>query len=219
MTYLARLRRQLLFAGTLLVLLYLCLLIGIASPRDGSQAVILPNWSGHAADVGVILLVASQLVAVAIRRGWRRVVPLFVLVPLVLFVALAANLVSKMTQRVEVDRITLPDGRVVMMTHEPVPTDTVFAVWEQADSLRWRPLYVMPDQITYSEDGSFTTDPRLVVSDNGAYLLLRRGGIWTDCWAIGRSPSLCLAGEVPSTRDEWLERSRRIAAVVGADPA
>lgn len=218
MNRLVRLRRLLLLGGGFLVLLGLGLLLGVASPRDGSPAVILPAGSRHVADAGLVLLGLSQLVAAAARRGWRRAIPLVVLVPLVLFTALAVDAVSILTQRVEADRTTLPDGRVVMLTYEPVPTDTVFAVWEQADGLRWRPLYTMPDQIASSEDRSFTADPRLVVSGDGRYLLLRRGGIWTDCWAIGTGPVPCPSGHGPSAREEWLARSRRIATVIGADP-
>jgi hypothetical protein len=219
MTQLIRLRRTLLLAGSLLVLLHLCLLIGIAWPSEGSQVIILPKWADLVPVMGLLLLATSQLVAMATRRGWWRAIPLVVLMPLFLFAMLAVGLVSIATQRVEADRITLPDGRVVMMTYEPVPTDTVFAVWEQVGKLRWRPLHTRADEITYSEDHSFTDDPRLVVSNNGRYLLVRRGGIWTDCWSIGTSPAPCLRSDHPLTREQWLARSQGIAAVIGTDPA
>jgi len=212
MTHLVLLRRCLLLGGTSLVLFYLCLVIGVALLQNGSSTIILPSWIRHVADVGLLMLVASLLIAGATRRGWQRTIPLLALG---LLVALTAGLAILMPMRVEADQITLPDGRVVVMTYEPVPTDTVFAVWERMDGIRWRPLYAMPGQITYSEDGSFTADPRLVVSDDGRHLLLRRGGIWADCWPIGERPSPCPLGESPSSRDQWLERSRRITATVG----
>jgi hypothetical protein len=219
MTHLIQFRLTLLLAGSFLILFYLCLLIGIASPGEGSQAIIMPKWAELVPAMGLLLLVTSQLIAMATRRGWRRAIPLMVPVPWFLFATLAVGVVSIAMQRVEADRITLPDGRIVMLTYEPVPTDTVFAVWEQVGGLHWRPLHTRADEITYSEDGSFTDDPRLVVSKDGRYLLVRRGGIWTDCWSIGTSPRPCLSDNIPYTREEWLARSRGIAGVIGADPA
>ncbi len=221
MTHLGRLRRGLLLGGALLVLLYTGLLISVASPPDASQVIILPAGLRYIGDAGIVLLAASQLVAVAARRGWRRVLPLLALPPLVLSAALATHGTSLATGRVEADRVTLPDGRTVMLTREPVPTDVAFAVWERADGLHWRPLFTQAADITYSEDGSFTADPRLVVSRDGRHLLLRRGGIWTDCWTIEARPRLCPLGEgeAPSGPDDWRSRSLRIAAATGADPA
>ncbi len=219
MTKSARLRRLLLLGSVLLILIYLYLLNGAAPSQDRVQ-VVLPGWTAYIALGSLFLFVLSQLAAVVIRRGWRRVMPLIVLVPAVPAFLLALGLLDVTMRRVELDRTTLPDGRVVMLTLEAVPTDAVFNLWEQPEGWRWRSLFESGEALTYSEDGSFTADPRLVVSRDGRYLLVRRGGIWTDCWAIDAKGSCFFLVEGTSPgREEWLSRSQSIAFITGADPS
>jgi hypothetical protein len=216
---LPRLRRLLLLGSGLLIALYLVLAFGTAPSRDKVQ-VIPPSWAHHIPTAGFVLFLLSQLVAVAIRRGWWRLMPFLSLgLAFPLFVVVI-GFVQMATARSEIDRVSLPNGRVIMMTIEPGMTDTIFGLWEKVGGWSWQAPFEAVSEITYSEDHSFTTDPRLVVTANGQHLLIRRGGIWTDCWAIATSLNPCLPGEYnsPDKWEDWISRSERIAAIVGADP-
>jgi hypothetical protein len=219
MTSFTQLRRLLLFGSGLLITVYLVLAFCAAPSRDRIQ-VILPSWVHHVPTASLLLFLLAQLAAMVIRRGWRLMPLLSLGLAFPLFV-LAIGFVQMATARSEIDRVGLPDGRVVMMTIEPGMTDTIFGLWEKVGVWSWQAPFEAVSEITYSEDHSFTTDPRLVITDNSQYLLIRRGGIWTDCWAITTSLSPCLAGEYnsPEKREDWISRSERIAAIVGADPS
>ncbi|MEH3147201.1 MAG: hypothetical protein PGN34_18025 [Methylobacterium frigidaeris] len=217
---LARLRRLLLLGSVLLLLFALALMLGTVPSEDRVQ-VVMPRWTGHIATVGLVLLVLSQLVAVTTRRGWRRLLPVVALGLAAPAIVLVLGFLSVNAQRVEIDRVTLPNGRIVMMTLEPGMTDAIYKLWEP-HGWRWRSLFDAARHITYSEDFSFTTDPGVVASADGRHLLIRRGGIWTDCWrveAAGLRPCLPEIDSSPREREEWLGRSAGIAAVVGAEPS
>ncbi|MFD0938840.1 hypothetical protein [Methylobacterium trifolii] len=217
---LPQLRRLLLLGSGLLIAVYLGLAFGTAPSRDRVQ-VILPFWVHHLPTAGFILFLLSQLAAVATRRGWRRLTPLLSLgLAFPLFVVVI-GFVQVATVRSEIDRVSLPSGRVVMMTIGPGITDTIFGLWEKAGWWCWQTPFEAASDITYSEDHSFTSNPRLVVTADGRYLLIRRGGIWTDCWAIVTGLNSCLPGEQnsPDKREDWIDRSERIAGIVGADPS
>ena len=220
MMHLARLQRLLLLGSGLLISFYFVLAFGTAPSRHSVQ-VILPSWVHHVPTLSFILFLLAQLAAVAIRRGWRRLRPLLSLGLAFPLSVVVIGFLQMATARSEIDRVILPDGRVVMMTIEPGMTDTIFGLWEKAGGWSWKAPFEAVSEITYSEDHSFTTDPRLVVTANGQHLLIRRGGIWTDCWAIATTLNPCLPGEYnsPDKREDWISRSERIAAIVGADPS
>ncbi|MGF3027399.1 hypothetical protein ACQVP2_31905 [Methylobacterium aquaticum] len=181
--------------------------------------VILPRWVDHIASVGLVLFVLAQGIAATTRQGWPRVVPLLIAVLVLPVAVVIIAFVGLTMQRAEINRITLPDGRVVMMTLEPVLTDTVLDLWEP-HGWRWR-SFLNGGNATYSEDGSFTDAPLLVLAKDGRHLMVRRGGIWTDCWTTEAKPRSCASGEngQPVTRAEWLSRSAQIAATIGLDPS
>lgn len=218
------LRRIFLTGGVLLLLAYF-LGVMIALPSKNGPQIIIPTAANLIPNAGMILLVISGLIAAAMRAGWRRAVPLLNLALVIPVVGLLLGFVELTLVRREIDRVILPGGRVVLMTLEPGFTDTSFRLW-WPDGWRWKAVFDAGDQITYSEDGSFTSDPRLVLARDGRHLMIRRGGIWTDCWMIqpemtSSEPTPCLAGEgnSPGSRSAWLDRSDRIAAAIGAEPA
>jgi hypothetical protein len=217
---LTRFRRTFLAGGGLLLLLTF-LLVVIASHPWGGLQVILPKRYELIALAGLVLLTFSQLVAAARRRGWSRILPLLLLMPAWLGTAALLGFAGTFLLRSEINRVSLPDGHLIMLALEPMPTDTVFSLWE-ADGWRWRALVEPVVGITYSEDGSFTTDPALLSDPSEKHLLIRRGGIWTDCWSAEPRLTPCLPSNEPSpvsfTAGEWRARSSRIAALVGMAP-
>lgn len=217
MSFVASLRRPVLLASGLLILLRVALGVGTAPNRDTVQ-VILPAWTDHIASAGLVLFVLSQGIAAATGKGWRRLTPLITLVlvlPIVFSIVLFTNLA---TLRREIDRVTLPGGRLVMMTNENVVTDVLF-LWEP-QGWRWK-VFAEANNPKGSDTASFTGEPRLVLAEDGRHLLLRRGHVWTDCWTIETNPRSCLSEEDIWLRqpEEWASRSSRIAAIVGMDPS
>lgn len=213
-------RRLLLLVSGLLFIAYLVLAFGTAPSRDRVQ-VILPSWVHHVPTASLLMFFLAQLTAMVIRRGWRRLTPLLSLGLVFPLFVVVIGFVPMATARSEIDRVSLPNGRVMMMTIGPGMTDTIFGLWEKVGGWSWQAPFETADAITYSEDHSFTTNPRLVVTDYGQHLLIRRGGIWTDCWVIATSLNPCLPGEYgsPAKREDWIGRSQRIAAIAGADPS
>ncbi|MGU3539713.1 hypothetical protein [Methylobacterium sp. A54F] len=217
---LSNLRRPLLVVGSLLVLANLLLLVACALPAANEPQLILPRDSGLISAVGLALVMLAQGIAAAARRGWRRLLPLLAPVPAVLAAVLLLGLGEVFLARWEVGRVTLRDGRVVLMTLEPGLSDTMFALW-QPEGLRWRTFLAAARDVTYSEDHAFTESPALVLAPDGRHLLIRRGGIWTDCWRIEKAvPQPCLpeGAGAPRERSAWLDRSDRITAEVGTAP-
>lgn len=221
---LTRLRRLLLVGSALLLLSHFLLVVS-AVPSNGGPQIILPTAANLIASAALIVLVLSGLIAAATRQGWRRVGPLIAIVFMVPVVVLMLGFVELTLVRREIGRVTLPGGHIVMMTQEPGFTDTSFGLW-RPDGWRWQAVFDADHQITYSEDGSFTEDPALVLAPDGRHLTIRRGGIWTDCWEIKAEmkpsePKPCLPQEtnIPESRSAWLDRSDRITAAVGVEPS
>lgn len=91
-------------------------------------------------------------------------------------------------------------------------SDAIYSLW-LAESLGWRPALPHARQVTRSENGAFTAHPRLVVSPDGRLLLIRRGGIWADCFDMG--PELRPCSALPrNSRRSFPERSEEIARLL-----
>ena len=82
--------------------------------------------------------------------------------------------------------------------------------WEPAETLTW------------SEDGGFTEDPKLVLVHE-RWLLVRRGGIWTDCYEISPTKLMSCGGgdqmQDWQDPDAWRAASEAMALKTGAGPA
>lgn len=124
---LPQLRRLLLLGSGLSIAIYLVLAF-VASGAGNKVQLILPFWVYDVPVAGFILFTLSQLAAVATRRGWRRLIPLLSLgLAFPLFVVVI-GFVQIATARWEIDRVSLPNGRVVMMTLEPGRTDAIYGL-------------------------------------------------------------------------------------------
>lgn len=119
------------------------------------------------------------LVAVRILRGRSRLRSFWL--PLPLAVSFVAAVIALVTP-VSIAQATLPDGRTLHLSQEPLPTDVAYDLWREgmAGLLWWK----INEDLSYSEDGSFIGDEALHVSGDGRRLLVKRGGIWTDCLDI-----------------------------------
>lgn len=214
-----RLAVGLLGSGAALTLGYAGLVAAVGAASGPDWMVPLPSWSDW---LGVAALATALLGLVALAaaaRGWRRWATVAAVPPVALFGFLALVLAEFGGQMRVLGRAALPDGRAVALTLEPVPTDSVYALWV-AEGRGWRPLLRPVEQISYSEDGSFVADPALVPTPDGGRLLIRRGGLWTDCVEVSGPARPCRETDAthPVTREDFLARSAAIAALVGMPP-
>lgn len=114
----------------------------------------------------------------------------------------------------------LTNGRAFKLTEPVGSTDTICIIWEAEDKeqTKWRELDV---QITYSEDGSWTRDPALIAIADDQHLLVRRGGIWTDCIELGPPVRNCAGTQSYLARykpDDWIRQSDEIERITGLSP-
>jgi hypothetical protein len=120
------------------------------------------------------------------------------------------------------DSVSLADGRRFILAQELVLTDSVYGLYEPYGPLGiyWRGA----GDLDYSEDGRFTSDPGLTLSADEKWLLVARGGVWTDCFRLSAArPIDCAVKPYPSWSDPGFEqdmrlRSGRIAALTGLKP-
>jgi hypothetical protein len=115
------------------------------------------------------------------------------------------------------------NGKTIHLTIEPIPTDTVYALWKATGptTLVWRQIRA---PLTYSEDGSFIGEERLALSADRRMLLVGRGGIWTDCLLLSAdllescAPYSDPAWDDPDYREMMTARSDEIAQIAGRKP-
>ena len=121
------------------------------------------------------------------------------------------------------DSITLADGRRFVLAQEPIMTDSVYSLYESPDPLgfTWRKA----GELDYSEDGRFIDGAALAVSPDQKWLLVTRGGVWTDCFRLTPSrPVDCAVKPYPYWNDPNFERDMKlrsagIAALAGIAPS
>ena len=139
-------------------------------------------------------------------RRYVGVVGLIALVP-TSFIAL---LVASGYGPSSLDRVTLTSGKQLVLALEPVPTDSVYTLYQPTGPFGfwWRELDV---DLTYSEDGRYTGDERLVLSTDDKWLAVARGGIWTDCFhMIKDAPIPCDVNGSPLWSDANYDRDMRL---------
>jgi hypothetical protein len=118
-----------------------------------------------------------------------------------------------------INRVTAPDGSQYLLGVGPMPTDVDYQLWRSVDpsGLFWE----RTEDLTWSEDGGFTENPRLVLVRD-RWLLVRRGGIWTDCYEIvAEGLEHCGGGHtIPDWQnpDAWRRASAEMAVKVGVGP-
>ncbi|MCB5176384.1 hypothetical protein [Microvirga lenta] len=215
-------RNATLAAGALSLAATLVAYLWVLLTGTSGERAFAPRILDELAVYGLLALSAGLCFGAITASGGRRlswilgVVPGVPIITLILAVlALSAGTPS------EINRIRLDDGRLLMLAIEPVPTDAVYNVWQSEDSfgLVWSRLRDV--SLTYSEDGSWTEDPALVLTPNGKRLLVRRGGIWTDCLETTPGLEHCpgvLSSLAWTKPDAWLRQSERIGDLSGLSP-
>lgn len=114
----------------------------------------------------------------------------------------------------------MADGRTFLLAQNPgLGSNFAWSIWRPIDreGLVWA---LETDQMTYSEDGRFTSNAKLVPTEDGRRLLVQRGGIWTDCFEAEATLQYC---EVPDLDWDaafanprlWVDQSDAIAELTG----
>jgi hypothetical protein len=150
-------------------------------------------------------------VALWLQRGWpspllQRLskIGLLVLVP----IALLGVLVALARGPAAVGSIRLPTGKQFILAVEPIPTDTVYTLYQPIGSLGlwWQQVA----NLDYSEDGRFTGGERIVLSPDAKWLVVARAGVWTDCFRlVDEKPLDCSITTHPNWSDAAYEADMR----------
>lgn len=171
-------------------------------------------------------------------RPWWQNTPLVLTIPgaLVLFIIARydISLPDFTPKSPEINRVTLTDGRTFMLAYDRGShLDITYALWQADESgpspkVNWRrPDPVWPEypdswvKLNYSSGNKFTENPALLVTPDQHFLLVRRGGIWTDCMITSNPLRNCRCIDVyPSQidRQEWHDRSEAITQLTGFTP-
>lgn len=111
------------------------------------------------------------------------------------------------------------DGSCYHLTVAPVPTDTIYEIWTSGDAWldRLRRSDALSRRVSYSEDGSYTENPMLVMSGDARFLAVNRGGQFLDL--IDLTPAKADTGFGreccwQNSKDEVEANSKRIAALL-----
>ncbi|ORE88141.1 hypothetical protein ATO4_24686 [Aurantimonas sp. 22II-16-19i] len=103
----------------------------------------------------------------------------------------------------------------------PAPTDTIYEIWRAP--AWWSPVLVRLKaaesiHINYSEDGSYTSDPHLLLSNDEQILVLARGGYLVDAidLASGRVLSDFIGWGEPDRDALMRQNSDAIAAIAAS---
>ena len=180
--------------------------------------ILAPEFLGTVSLIGLVAipmaLTIDLIAPPASRRRWPAI-RLIVGLPATLLAILVVSLASPGV----INRVTLPDSQQYLFGVGAMPTDVDYQLWKSVGpgGVFWRKA----EDLTWSEDGGFTEDPQLVLVKE-RWLMVRRGGIWTDCYevtAAGLNPCGGI-NEMPDWQrpGTWHAASARMAQEVGADP-
>lgn len=177
----------------------------------------LLNGASAVALIAIPLALIFDVVAPpAKRRHWpivRLLVGLPATVVAVVWIAVASGLPGV------VNRVTTESGQQYLLGVGPMPTDVDYQLWRSVGP--GGVLWERAESLTWAEDGQFTRNPRLVLVREH-WLMVRRGGIWTDCYEITPGELRSCGGihQMPDWQrtGAWHAASARMAQEVGAEP-
>lgn len=101
-----------------------------------------------------------------------------------------------------------------ILAYESVPTDVCYAIYSAAGS-RLNPIWkkeFAETMLDYSEDGSLTENPHLILSEDEKLLVVGRGGELTDAILIETGEPLAtgVPWDEADRKTEWISRTERI---------
>jgi hypothetical protein len=101
-----------------------------------------------------------------------------------------------------------------ILAYEPVPTDTCYRVFSTRHTLM-NPLWKVEfggDILDYSEDGSLTKDPHVILSEDEEMLIISRGGHFTDAILIdsGQPLTHLVPWSDENRENKWAQRTEII---------
>jgi len=226
-----RLRKRLMLGGwamaaSLIVgqLLILRHLNGLSQASAGTSAeIVVPSdaWRLSGTFLPLLLIGAVLILQICWLRGsWAAlsVLGIFLLFP----ISLLCMYVAGVGGPTALGAARLSDGQRFILAIEPVMTDSVYTLYEEADwlGLTWRQV----SWLDYSEDGRFTGGEHLAVSPDEHWLLVARAGIWTDCFRLEGGRPVRIADQPAPLwtqadyEAEMRLRSARIATLTGMRP-
>jgi hypothetical protein len=110
-------------------------------------------------------------------------------------------------------------GSCYHLAYAAVPTDTVYEIWTSGDA--WLDTVHLSDalsrHVSYSEDHSYTENPKLVLSGDAGFLAVKRGGQFIDLIDLASANAdTGLGGECcwQNSKDEVEANSKRISALL-----
>ena len=185
-----------------------------------SDHIVVPSddWRWWGALLPMLLMVAALSMQLSWLDGIWQSMSAFaaaIFAPVFLLCLVAAEARGPGT----ITSLRLSDGHRFIMAYEAFGWDEVYALYEDADvtGLTWRRL----SYLAYPEDGKFFGHAHLVATADERWLLVTRGGIWTDCFRlVGDRPVYVEVRPDPSSNSVDYEtsmrrRSERIAALTG----
>lgn len=140
-----------------------------------------------------------------------------VVTPFIIVVVLIVQLFTQTPVLLNYAKVA--DGRTFLLTQFPTIQDDAWAIWRPHDRLGI--IWAMEtDQMTYSEDGRFTSNAKLVATGDGRRVLVQRGGIWTDCFEVEAKLQDCDVQDLDwdaafLNPQLWVEHSDAIAEFSG----
>jgi hypothetical protein len=194
----------------------------IARGAGGGFLAIADGWRMAVAAFALLLLQAACFLTLQWLLRVRSAHALggcFLLAPVLLLIFARAATFGP----AGIDSVRLPGGARLILAGEPIPTDSVYTLYQASDALGvvWRQVAAL----SYSEDGQFTGGARLALSHDGRWLLVGRGGIWTDCFRVVAARRLedCGIADTSSWNDpsfdrDMRQRSARIVTLTGLQP-
>ena len=140
--------------------------------------------------------------------------------PLILFMALPVLLFSRIflpstISSYPIDAVYSNSRHLYyILAFEPVPTDVCYRVFSAKRSL-FNPVWKVEftgNALDYSEDGSLTKNPHLILSKDEELLVIGRGGELTDALLLDtRQPLVpCISWTDENRESEWAQRTELI---------
>jgi hypothetical protein len=212
----------LLIVGQFLLLRSLAPANRIAAMTDGRYVVPSEDWRLGGTLIPLLLMAAALFMHFRwASSGWRLLIgmAMFLFVPF----AFLAMLMAAIHGPGRVDSVRLSTGQHYVLTVELAGFDAIFGLYESAGptGLQWRRVAYLSG---LEHDDPLVGVPRLAASPDQTWLLVRRDGLWTDCFRLVRDrPVECDIWQssdrgvmTPAARVHM--RSRRIAALTGLTP-